>query len=102
MKTTTIKELQKLNNPIIIDIRNNYNYSASHIPSALNIPESILKEMPAKYLSKKETYYLYCSIGNKSQELSKFLNELGYNCYNIKGGYHEYRTNFRELNIFKK
>ena len=37
MNTITIYELKKINNPIIIDIRDNYSYSISHIKNAITI-----------------------------------------------------------------
>ena len=93
MNTITVSEFKDLKNPLIIDIRDNFNYNNSHIPSAINIPELILKEMPARYLSKNNTYYLYCSIGKQSLILSNYLNSIGYHCYTLEGGYQEYRRN---------
>ena len=38
MNTISIYELKKISSPIIIDIRDNYSYSISHVKNAINIP----------------------------------------------------------------
>jgi len=91
MNTITINQLQNITNETIIDIRDNYSYNIGHIPGAINIPGTILKNIPEKYLSKEKTYYIYCSIGTQSANLTNILNSQGYNCYSIQGGYQEYK-----------
>ena len=44
----------------IIDLRSNYLYRNGNIKNSINIPYNYLLLTPEKYLSKKETYYLYC------------------------------------------
>jgi len=86
----SIKEVLKLKNPIIIDIRDNYSYSLGHIKKAINIPYYNLLSNYSHYLNKNEKYYLYCDYGKQSEEISKRLNMFGYNTENIYGGYEEY------------
>ncbi len=85
-----IKELLNLNNPIIIDIRNNYYYNMGHIKNAISIPYYNLVNNYSHYLEKDNTYYLYCDMGDQSYEISKRLNSIGYNTYSINGGYLAY------------
>lgn len=74
----------------IIDIRTNYEYLNSHIPTAKNIDKNILLMYPNKYLNKEETYYIYCQSGHSSNNLVKILNTKGYNTVNIIGGFNNY------------
>ena len=87
MNNITIKELKKITNPIIVDIRDNYSYNMSHVKNAINIPYYNLLNNHSHYLNKNNTYYLYCEEGRQSSEISKRLNLFGYNTKSIKGGY---------------
>lgn len=71
----------------IIDIRQPLNYNNNHIPGAVNISAKDLKENPSKYLDKNKKYYIYCKKGINSYKICYYLNVLGYNTVNIKGGY---------------
>ena len=73
--------------PNIIDIREHYLYTRSHLNNALNIPIRILRDIPEKYLDRNKTYYLICETGFHSQRLALRLREKGYDVYSIKGGY---------------
>jgi len=94
LNSINIRELIRLNNPNIIDIRNNYYYNQGHIHGSINIPYYDLLTNHRYYLNKYNTYYLYCDTGDQSLEVSKKLQSFGYNTINILGGYEEY------LNIF--
>ena len=87
MNTISKEELKKINNPIIIDIRNNYSYNISHIKNAINIPYYNLLNNYSHYLNKDNTYYLYCEEGKQSSEISSRLNLLGYKTKSIEGGF---------------
>ena len=76
MNTITVSELKDLKNPLIIDIRDNFNYNNSHIPSAINIPELILKEMPTRYLSKFKV------SGQTNEVNNAFINDIQIKCVN--------------------
>lgn len=95
MNIINIKELTRVINPYIIDIRNSYYYNLGHIPGAINIPYYDLLTNYRYYLNKYTTYYLYCDTGEQSLEISNRLNDFGYSTINILGGYEEY------LKIFK-
>ena len=64
----------------------NYSYNISHIKNSINIPYYNLLNNYSHYLNKNNTYYLYCEEGKQSLEISKRLNEFGYNTKSIKGG----------------
>jgi rhodanese-related sulfurtransferase len=87
MNEISIYELLKLNNPNIIDVRDNLSYNEGHIKNAKNIPYYSLLSNYSMYLNKKEPYYLYCNYGKQSMEISNRLNMFGYNTYYVKEGY---------------
>jgi len=87
IKSISIKELLKLNNINIIDIRSVEKYNDNHIEKAINIPMILLLKEPNKYLNKNEIYYIYCKMGINSYKLCNILSKQGYNTINILGGY---------------
>ena len=64
MDRISVLDLYKLNNPIIIDIRNAYYYDMGHMKGAISIP-----------------YY-------------NLLNNFGYHVLSVDGGYLEYQRIF--------
>lgn len=76
-----------------IDIRNKSSYLNGHIPGAININYIELLINHRKYLNKDKQYFIYCDSGNRSLDLVTKLNNLGYNCVNIDGGYNNYLVN---------
>ena len=87
MNEISAYELLKIDNPTIIDIRDNYSYNEGHIKNALNIPYYSLLSNYSLYLNKHDKYYLYCNYGKQSMEISNRLNSFGYNTYYVKEGY---------------
>lgn len=85
-----LEDLLKLDNPIIVDVRDNYSYNLGHIPNSINIAYYNLLSNYSHYLNKDYTYYLYCDYGRQSEEISNRLNNYGYKTYNIIGGYEKY------------
>lgn len=95
MNEISINELAKLNNPNIIDIRDNYSYAKGHISSAKNIPYYSLLINYSIYLDKQDTYYLYCNYGHQSKEISDKLNSHGYHTFYVKEGYLSFENNYK-------
>jgi len=95
MNEITIDELLKINNPIIVDIRDNYSYDQGHIKNAINIPYYSLLSNYSLYLDKQKKYYLYCNYGHQSKEISNRLNMFGYNTYYVKKGYLYFQNNYK-------
>lgn len=93
MRSISVSDLKKINNPIIIDIRDNQKYNDNHIMSAKNINYEQLMIYPYKYLSKNNVYYIYCQRGIKSRNLCNILSNNGYNVININGGYEAWILN---------
>ena len=87
MNTISVKNLKLIDNPIIIDIRDNYSYNISHIKNSINIPYYNLLNNYSHYLNKDNMYYLYFEEGKQSYEISKRLNLFAYNTKSIEGGF---------------
>ena len=95
MNEISINELLHLNNPIIIDIRDNFSYNEGHIPNALNIPYYSLLSNYSLYLNRHDKYYLYCNYGTQSREISNRLNAFGFNTSYVKEGYLYFKNNYK-------
>lgn len=91
MKLITIEELEKLNtsNITIIDVRKDEDFNKGTVDGAINIPilefNNHIEEIP-----KDKPIYILCYTGDNSIEIVEKLEELGYDAYNIKGGYRSY------------
>lgn len=87
MKSITIKELKKVRNVNIIDLRASEDYNAGTIKGAVNAPSMGLMLNSKKFLNKDETYYIMCYSGNTSTMVCKALSKKGYDVVNVAGGY---------------
>lgn len=91
MSSISVTEFCKIMNRVkIIDIRSIENYNRNHIPGAINIPWETLLVHPEKYLSKMDTYYIYCQKGVRTRQICNILANEGYRVVNIIGGYEEW------------
>lgn len=91
MKTITIGELEKLNYSkiTIIDVRKFEDYKRGSIENSINIP---INEFNQKIdtIPKDKPVYLLCYTGDKSIDITYMLSDLGYDAYNVEGGYRAY------------
>jgi len=74
-------------NPIIVDVREPYEFRAGHIPGAINLPLGSLTELANIQLPDKAALiYLYCRSGARSQTGAMQLVRLGYaNLWDLGG-----------------
>lgn len=65
---------------VILDVREQDEYDAGHIPSAVLLPVGTIKEeTAASVIPEKDTVVLvYCRSGNRSKTASQALADLGY------------------------
>ncbi|TYB79143.1 rhodanese-like domain-containing protein [Bizionia myxarmorum] len=80
----------------ILDAREPNEYQVSHINNALFVGykhfqlEEVLKEIP----NKQDTIVVYCSLGIRSENISRKLKNAGYtSIYNLYGGIFEWKNN---------
>ena len=69
----------------ILDVREIHEFNAGHIPSAQNLPLSILG-LDFPKLDKKQKYYIICQAGGRSARAYDFLEAQGFDIINIEGG----------------
>ena len=92
-RSITMAQLSQImsTNPVIIDIRDPYQYAQFHLPTAVTIPYQTLVMYPERYLNLRDTYYLICAHGGESYRACMMLEPAGYKVISIAGGY----TNMR-------
>lgn len=71
------QELQSQKNPILIDVREAGEFYTGHIPGAINIPMSQLKNKVFE-IPKDKNVYLYCRSGMRSKQAAGILSKQGY------------------------
>jgi phage shock protein E len=66
--------------PIIVDVREPYEYQEGHVKNALNIPPSELLKGASKLagVAKDAPIILYCRSGSRSNASMHILRSLGY------------------------
>lgn len=81
---------EKLNNgeqPVLVDIREPYEYDAMHIEGSLNVPRGILEAacdwgyqetLPELVQARGREVVLMCKSGNRSALAAKVLQDMGY------------------------
>ena len=72
---------------ILLDVRREEEYDASHIPGAILLPnENIGAAMPEKLPDPDQIILVYCRSGRRSKEAAQKLADLGYtNVYEFGG-----------------
>ena len=90
----TLDELmeKQMNGAEIIDVRNEREYSESHIMGSINVPEYQINESFVRIVpNKNKEIVLYCSSGFRSTNAYRKLRCLGYrNVWNLYGGLENY------------
>lgn len=87
-----LEDLKKSNDYILVDIRDEDSHNYGFIPGSIND-----KDIDKRELDKNKVYVLYDDKGDKAKETSDKIEALGYKCFYIEGGYHEYlRSTFKE------
>lgn len=69
----------------ILDVREDDEWNAGHIEGALHIP---LGDLPARYgeVPLDEDVYVICRTGGRSMRATAWLNDNGFDAYNVTGG----------------
>ncbi|MEM9981506.1 MAG: rhodanese-like domain-containing protein, partial [Bacteroidota bacterium] len=73
---------------VVIDTRKAFGYEKEHIPTAINIPHSVMTEESTKHLDKSKIYVCYCDgIGcNASTKGALQMIKLGFKVKELLGG----------------
>ncbi|MBN2877591.1 MAG: rhodanese-like domain-containing protein [Bacilli bacterium] len=72
---------------ILVDVRTQEEYDEIHIPDALLLPLDQISSRAAVVIPDKDaTYLIYCRSGNRSNQASQLLVDMGYtNVYDMGG-----------------
>ncbi|MEO7047514.1 MAG: FAD-dependent oxidoreductase [Ferruginibacter sp.] len=74
-------------NDMLIDVRDEHEFSEGHIPGAINIPVDSLRERITE-IDRDKNIYIYCQIGLRGYLAQRILLQNNYkNVSNISGGY---------------
>ncbi len=91
MKEINVNEIDRIVDPIVIDVREDYELEETGtIKGALHIP---MNEVPNRLneITKEREIYILCRSGVRSYNVAKYLNELGYEAINLDGGIIDYK-----------
>ncbi len=96
----TIENFKKIENPIILDTREQEEFNVSHIKNAycVGYDKFEIKKIKEKHKNLNDTIIVYCSIGIRSEIIGTKLKKLGYtNVYNLYGGIFEWKNKNEEV-----
>jgi len=78
---------QKDENPILIDVREFFEYRKSRLKDAVNIPSSGHLESASDSIDKNSDLFFYCTSGFRSKRVAKFFYDKGFlKTYSLDGG----------------
>ena len=100
MKTIEVIDLEKLDSSAItvVDVRSSEDYSKGTFNNAISIPKSDFYNNVSN-IEKNKPVYVLCYTGDNSVEIVDYLNENGYDAYNIVGGYRAYLRLYLERSL---
>lgn len=85
MKEITVTELSSLAAPVVVDVRELWEYDAAHVPGVVHIPmgdiAARMSEIPADV-----PVHVICAAGSRSAQVAEYLLAQGRDAINIAGG----------------
>lgn len=91
MKEINVNDIDKISDAFVIDVREDEEvFATGTIKGAVHIPMMTVPNSLNKIPKDREIYIL-CRSGRRSYEVASYLNELGYNAINLKGGIIKYK-----------
>ena len=76
--------------PFLLDVRTSQEFSAGHIPGAVNIPVDELRSRLTE-LPRDHAIAAYCQVGQRGYLATRMLLQAGFPAANIGGGYKTYQ-----------
>ncbi len=84
MKSITVQQLRERVDTPLIDVREEHEYVAGHVPGAVNRPMSqiggLLDQLP------DGAFDVICQVGGRSARVCEALEARGYDVTNVDGG----------------
>ena len=71
---------------LLLDVRSPAEFSAGHVPGAVNLPLDDLRERMAE-LPPDQPVAAYCQVGQRGYMATRLLLQCGYDVANLSGGY---------------
>lgn len=96
-----LKELEKAENPFILDVRTPKEWEEGIIENAklIDIMDTDNFMEQAKDLDKDRAYFIYCRSGNRSRQACQYLESKGVTkTYNLLGGMLEWTGDLKSYN----
>lgn len=91
MKEINVNDIDKISDAFIIDVREDEEvFETGTIKGSVHLPMMTVPNNLNKIPKDREIYIL-CRSGRRSYEVASYLNELGYNAINLKGGIIKYK-----------
>lgn len=91
MKEINVNDIDKISDAFVIDVREDEEvFATGTIKGAVHLPMMTVPNNLNKIPKDREIYIL-CRSGRRSYEVASYLNELGYNTINLKGGIIKYK-----------
>jgi rhodanese-related sulfurtransferase len=89
VKTVTVDELASAlgqGKPVLIDVREPYEFAAGHVKGAVNVPLGQLADTLGRFDPEAETYVI-CQSGHRSARGARLLTRAGFeHAYSVKRG----------------
>jgi rhodanese-related sulfurtransferase len=73
----------------VLDVREPAEFTAGHIPDAVNVPLSQLRHRYGE-VPKNRNIWICCGVGQRAYYATRFLTQHGYRAWNLPGGYATY------------
>jgi rhodanese-related sulfurtransferase len=81
------EELGIVNNPLLVDVREYFEYKRSRLKGAVNMPSSGSIDMPADTINRSRHLFLYCTSGFRSKKVAQKFADKGFiHVYSLDGG----------------
>jgi rhodanese-related sulfurtransferase len=82
----------------VVDIRDESEWAAGHLPEARSLPLDLLRADPDAALPRKDGLVFVCAKGVRSLTAAKLAERLGYTTiYNLEGGTNAWARSGRQL-----
>lgn len=86
------EEMSIVSNPVLVDVREFFEFKKTRIPGALNMPSSGNIENTADTIENATHIFLYCTSGFRSRKVADKLTRMGFiHVYSLDGGISDWR-----------
>ncbi len=88
-----VEQLQQNDRVTLLDVRTTAEYQNGHPNGFVNIPLDELRDRVGE-LDRSKPVYATCQVGLRGYYACRILTQLGFDCYNLSGGYRLYNSVF--------